>query len=100
MELKDLLKYKLHDNDSVHELRYNDLMEKYEETNDFIRTVWANIIKNNSLVGYEKWFFKEDIEDFNEIFANVDVYAKNYNCMSSIFDLIIKHSNKTGMWSE
>ena len=45
MELKDLLVYRLHEDDEINELRYNDLLEKYDGTDDAIREVWTNIIK-------------------------------------------------------
>ena len=98
MELKDLLVYRLHEDDEINELRYNDLLEKYEDTNDAIREAWTGIIQANSIKGYERWFFEEDIKSFNEVFGDVDVYAKCYSCMGDVFELIIKHCMKTGIW--
>ena len=98
MDLKSLLIYRLHEDDEINELRYNDLLEKYEGTDDSIREVWTNIIQANSTKGYERWFFEEDLKDFNETFANVKVYAKTYSCMAAIFTLIIRHCIKTGIW--
>ena len=98
MELKDLLVYRLHEDDEIHNLRYDDLLEKYDDTNDAIREVWTSIIQANSIKGYERWFFEEDIEDFNDVFSKVDDYAKNYSCMADIFELIIKHCMRTGIW--
>ena len=98
MELKDLLVYRLHEDDEINELRYNDLLEKYDGTDDAIREVWTNIIKANSVKGYERWFFEEDYKEFNEVFGNVEIYAKSYTCMAAVFTLIIRHCLKTGIW--
>ncbi len=98
MELKDLLVYRLHEDDEINELRYNDLLEKYKGTSDSIREVWTSIIQANSIKGYERWFFEEDIKEFNESFGDQEVYAKSYTCMDMVFVLIIRHCIKTGIW--
>lgn len=98
MDLKSLLVYRLHEDDEINELRYNDLLEKYDGTDDAIREVWTSIIQANSIKGYERWFFEEDLKEFNEVFGDVDVYAKEYNCMGTVFELIIKHCMRTGIW--
>lgn len=43
-------------------------------------------------------FFEEDYKEFNEVFDNVEIYAKSYTCMAAVFTLIVRHCLKTGIW--
>lgn len=54
-----------------------------------------SIIQANSIEGCEDYFFEEDLQEFHDDFADIDIYAKNFFCMTDIYDLMVRYDTRT-----
>ena len=96
MDLRELLIYRLHEDDKINQFIYENLMSRYHQASDELKKNWVSIIQANSTEGYEDYFFEEDLQEFHDDFADIDIYAKDFLCMIDIYDYMEQYDTRTG----